>query len=84
VVDEIVYALANGIGKQRANRAGGARPVTRWRCITLSSGERTLETIMADAGIEAKAGQLVRCLNIESKREILDSIRDLARRIEDP
>jgi putative DNA primase/helicase len=60
----IVYALANGIGKQRASRAGGARPVIRWRCFVLSSGERTVGTHLAEGGRRAKAGQSVRLLDV--------------------
>jgi putative DNA primase/helicase len=63
-VGAIVYALANGYGKQRANRSGGARSVTRWRCFVLSSGERTIPTHMAEGGRRAKAGQSVRLLDV--------------------
>jgi putative DNA primase/helicase len=63
-VGAIVYALANGYGKQRASRTGSARPVTRWRCFVLSSGERTIATHMAEGGRRAKAGQSVRLLDV--------------------
>ena len=56
-IGAIVYALANGYGKQRASRTGGARPVTRWCCFVLSSGERSLATHMAEGGRRAKAGR---------------------------
>jgi putative DNA primase/helicase len=67
-VGTIVYSLANGYGKQRANRNGNARPVARWRCIVLSSGERTINTIMAEAGFKTKAGQGVRMLDVPATR----------------
>jgi putative DNA primase/helicase len=46
-VGAIVYSLGNGRGKQRAGRSGNARGVTRWRCVVLSSGERSIATTMA-------------------------------------
>jgi putative DNA primase/helicase len=67
-VGAIVYALGNGRGKQRASRTGTARSVTRWRCMVLSSGERTLATAMAEGGRLAKAGQSVRMLDVPAAR----------------
>jgi len=67
-VGAIVYALGNGRGKQRANRTGKARAVTRWRVMVLSSGERTIGTTMAEGGYRAKAGQSVRLLDIPAAR----------------
>ena len=67
-IGAIVYALGNGVGKQRASRTGSARSVTRWRCIVLSSGERTIGTAMAEGGYRAKAGQSVRLLDVPAAR----------------
>jgi putative DNA primase/helicase len=69
-VGAIVYAVANGYGKQRASRTGGARPVTRWCCFVLSSGERSVATHMAEGGRRAKAGQSVRLLDVPSAGKI--------------
>lgn len=63
-IGSIIYALANGQGKQRAKRNGGARDSFRWRTIVLSSGERTLSPHMQEAGQNIKAGQEARLLNI--------------------
>ena len=63
-IGAIVYALANGVGKQRAARTGGARPTARWRIMALSSGERSLTAHMAEGGKRTKAGQEVRMLDI--------------------
>lgn len=63
-VGAIIYALANGRGKQRATRTGSARDIARWRCVILSSGERTLETAMMEGKSTIKAGQLVRILDV--------------------
>lgn len=68
-VGAIVYALGNGIGKQRASRSGSARAVARYRCSVLSSGERTLGTIMAEGGDRIKAGQSVRMLDVPAQRK---------------
>lgn len=67
-VGAIVYSLGNGVGKQRAGRTGTARAVTRWRCVVLSSGERTVATVMLEGGHRAKAGQAVRMLDIPAAR----------------
>ncbi|KTC81712.1 DUF927 domain-containing protein [Legionella brunensis] len=63
-IGAIIYALANGQGKQRAKRNGGSRDSFRWRTIVLSSGERTLSAHMKEAGQQVKAGQEARLLNI--------------------
>lgn len=67
-VGRIVYAIANGIGKQRASRTGSARAVTRWRCFVLSNGERTAEQIMGEAGKRRTAGQAVRLIDVPADR----------------
>lgn len=63
-IGAIVYALGNGIGKQRANRNGVSRETNRWRMMWLSSGERTLNAHMREANQQSKAGQQVRLLDI--------------------
>ena len=63
-VGEIVYLLGNGQGKQRASRAGGAKSIKTWRCMIVSTGERTVETSMAEGGYRSKAGQQVRMLDV--------------------
>jgi len=68
-VGKIVYLLVNGQGKQRANRIGSARKIHRWRLMAISSGEKTLENIMREAGKQINAGQAVRLLNIPAKFE---------------
>jgi len=67
-VGNVVYMLGNGHGKQRAGRSGSARSVTQWRTFVLSSGERTIETTMGEAGHRIKAGQSVRLLDIPASR----------------
>lgn len=67
-VGEIAYSLGNGCGKQRANRYGSARPVTRWRCFALSNGERSIATAIKEGGGRVKAGQSMRLLDLPTKR----------------
>ncbi|MGX2041849.1 DUF927 domain-containing protein [Methylocaldum sp. MU1018] len=59
-----IYALGNGTGKQRANIHGSAKPVNRWRVMVLSNGEKPIESHLAEKGLSAKAGQMMRLLQI--------------------
>jgi len=61
----VVYAIANGIGKQRANRYGAARALNRWTVLALSTGEKTFEATLAEKGEAPRAGQMIRLLNVE-------------------
>ncbi|RQY25354.1 DUF927 domain-containing protein [Burkholderia stagnalis] len=61
---ESAYALINGTGKTRANRHGEARQAARWRVFLLSTGELTIAARMGAGGIEAKAGQELRILDV--------------------
>ena len=63
-IGKIAYMLVNGQGKQRAGRVGTVRKIQRWRIITISTGERTLTSIMNEIGKRPNAGQLVRLLSI--------------------
>ncbi|TKD44224.1 DUF927 domain-containing protein [Azotobacter chroococcum] len=67
-VGDVVYSVADGIGKQRAGRSSAARKVRRWRVMMLSSGEITLETKMAEAGKRVRAGQEVRLVTVSAGR----------------
>ncbi|GAB3376250.1 DUF927 domain-containing protein [Azotobacter armeniacus] len=67
-VGDVVYAVADGTGKQRAGRSSAARKVRRWRVMLLSSGEITLETKMAEAGKRIRAGQEVRLVTVSAGR----------------
>ncbi|RKP58632.1 DUF927 domain-containing protein [Pararobbsia silviterrae] len=61
---ESAYALINGVGKTRANRTGEARQAARWRVFLMSTGELTVSARMGAGGIEAKAGQAIRILDV--------------------
>ena len=63
-LSEAAYMLANGSGKTRAGRSGGARQTASWRLLFLSSGEVGLKDKLEAAGIKPRAGQEVRYVNI--------------------
>lgn len=68
---EAAYLLANGVGKSRAARDGSIRPPARWNCLFLSTGEVSLAQKQAEGKgqPEAKAGQLVRILDVPAEPE---------------
>lgn len=61
---EVAYMLANGSGKARAARTGGARERSFWRVLFLSAGEISLAQHMAEAGKVTRAGQEIRLADI--------------------
>lgn len=61
---DAAYMLGNGQGKSRATRDGDARAARRFRNLVLSSGEKSLADLMAQAGQTAMAGQEVRMVEI--------------------
>lgn len=65
------YALFNGTGKLQGAKEGGNRELKRWRTVAVSTGEVDMETFVAGAGRKAKAGQLVRLLNIPMSRAVV-------------
>lgn len=77
---EAAYALINGTGKTRANRHGEARQASRWRVFLLSTGELTIAARMSAGGIEAKAGQELRILDVpvSGKHGLFDSLHGRA------
>ncbi|MBJ8496229.1 DUF927 domain-containing protein [Acinetobacter oleivorans] len=73
----IVYMLANGLGKARLNKQITAKPAFNWKLIFLSSGEEGLKDIMAKHGQKAKLGQEIRLIDIDvdqSEYGVFDSI----------
>nr|WP_243444431.1 DUF927 domain-containing protein [Acetobacter persici] len=63
-IGDVAYMLANGQGKVRASRTGGARVTARWRVLFLSTGEKTLDDLNKESGKGTKAGQEVRFLDM--------------------
>jgi uncharacterized protein (DUF927 family) len=61
------YMLANGCGKGRASRDGGARRAATWRLLFVSSGEIGISAALAEARggpRRERAGQAVRVLDL--------------------
>jgi uncharacterized protein (DUF927 family) len=66
-----LYGLANGSGKARAARDGSLQEPKTWRVLILSTGEVPIGTKLAeDRGRKARAGQLVRMLDIPADRNL--------------
>ena len=66
---QALYGLSNGQGKQRAARDGSPREIKCWRVLFLSSGELPVDSKLAEAsGRKARAGQLVRLLDVPADR----------------
>jgi hypothetical protein len=65
-VGDIVYSLASGVGKQRAQRDGSPRAPTTWRVMILSTGELSIPDKIREAGGRVRAGQEVRILDIDA------------------
>jgi uncharacterized protein (DUF927 family) len=64
-----LYGLANGAGKARAGRDGSLREPKSWRVLYLSSGELPVDAKLSEApGRKARAGQLVRLLDVPAER----------------
>lgn len=63
-VERSIYALANGQSRAQSTPDAGNRPEIRFRVMTISSGETTLEAHLVKHGRVAMAGQLVRCPSI--------------------
>lgn len=58
------YLLVNGQGKARATRDAEVRTRSEWRIMLLSSGEIGLGDKIAETGKRAKAGQLIRLVDV--------------------
>src|SRR5262249_18192470 len=68
-VGNIVYSLASGIGKQRAQRDGSARAPKTWRVTILSTGEIGIAAKIQESGRRARAGQEVRIIDVDADAE---------------
>jgi putative DNA primase/helicase len=66
-LDAAIYVLVHGASKARMNRDSTAKEIAHWSVVVLSSGERTLETHLTAAGIDHKAGQSVRIIDLPAK-----------------
>jgi putative DNA primase/helicase len=63
-IGETAYMIANGRGKSRANRSGGARQPFAWRLLFVSTGEIGLGDQVRTSGRKAMAGHEVRVVDV--------------------
>ncbi len=69
----IVYPIANGRGKVRMNASCELRDQRTWLAVVLSSGEKTLQEMMASLGQKPTAGALQRMPAIPVTKEMIRS-----------
>ena len=68
-VSQTLYSLGNGSGKIRADRTGDARQAKTWRLLWISTAEIAVDQKLSeDRGRKAKAGQMVRMLDVPADR----------------
>lgn len=68
-IGEIAYMYSQGVGKQRSNRDGSSREPKTWRGMLFSTGEVGISDHMQDEKNKAKAGQLVRVIDLPAQVE---------------
>ena len=71
-IGPVVYMIAGALGKARMRRDASLRSAYTWRVMALSSGETPIAfRLSEDQRVKrAHAGQLVRAIDIPSKREL--------------
>lgn len=67
-LSRVVYMVANGVTKGRADRNGNPRPITHFTVLAQSTGEMGIEAKLAEKRIQAKGGQLLRMGELDADR----------------
>ena len=66
---QALYGLANGAGQATGGRDGSPREPKSWRVLFFSSGELPVDAKLSETpGRKARAGQLVRLLDVPAER----------------
>jgi uncharacterized protein (DUF927 family) len=65
-IGQVVYKLAGGVGRGRADQYGNARDRRQWRILFLTTGETDLSTMISSTGKRSFAGQELRLADIEA------------------
>jgi uncharacterized protein (DUF927 family) len=74
-VGNVVYSIAGGIGKQRANRDGSAKTPSTWRIFILSTGEISIADKIREGGKRARAGKrFVFSISMATPEKVLASL----------
>lgn len=63
-IGALMYKLASGVGRGRADQRGEARHRKQWRNLFLTTGETDLDAMMRGIGRRPAAGQQLRLANI--------------------
>ncbi|MCZ8153183.1 MAG: DUF927 domain-containing protein, partial [Rhodobacteraceae bacterium] len=63
-LNDVLYSLANGVGKARMTSGQEPAKTKRWRMSILSTGEISIPRKLAEAGKKQMPGQMVRLLDI--------------------
>jgi putative DNA primase/helicase len=66
-VADMVYMIANGVGRSRGNASMKLRPSLSWKLLFLAAGEVTLEQHMASVGLKPAEGQDIRMPTIPAE-----------------
>ncbi len=67
-LSRVVYMVANGVTKGRADRNGNAKATTHFTVLAQSTGEVGIEAKLAEKRIQAKGGQLLRMGELDADR----------------
>lgn len=70
IAGENAYMLANGSGKNRADRHGSSKKKATWRLLFLSTGEISLADHMMEDGKKIRAGQEIRIIDIPADTHV--------------
>ncbi len=64
-VSDIIYRLANGVGKARLDKDTNLRKPPTWRALWISTGELTVSQYLKKAGAEVHSGTDIRSIPID-------------------
>ncbi len=67
----VVYNLAGGRGKAAFDKDRSLRPQRTWRALILSTGEISSRQKIEESGAKARAGQLLRLIDLSTGDEII-------------
>ena len=65
---KIIYMMANGVTKGRADRNGNAKETSYFKVLVQSTGEIGVEAKLAEKKLQVKGGQLIRMAEIDADR----------------
>jgi len=69
---KLVYDIFGGVGKTALNQKRELKPIRTWRIVLLSTGEVSVKQRIEERGTKAKAGQLLRLIDIDITEVLTD------------